>query len=222
MPHFNFMKYSIPKGAIETDFFEKKSRFITNLCNITSKTEAITFIKSINLLHSDANHNCTAFIVGNPDSPKDIHCNDDGEPSGSAGKPMLHILLHKNIGDVVVVVTRYFGGVKLGTGGLVRAYGKAVKDGLDKIVLIPFTEKTTITTSFQYQFEAAVRQLIEKSGAHLLSTKYTESVIFVIELVLENKVKFCNDIRDLSRGRAEICDKVVQDTDADRLRSSTP
>jgi uncharacterized YigZ family protein len=204
------MKYFIPKGAIETDFYEKKSRFITHLCNITSKTEAIAFIKKINLLHSDANHNCTAFIVGNPDSPQEIHCNDDGEPSGSSGKPMLHILVHKNIGDVVVVVTRYFGGVKLGTGGLARAYSRAVKDGLDKIVLIPFTEKTTITTSFQYQFEAAVRLLIEKSGAHLLSTKYTESVIFIIELTLENKVQFCNDIRDISRGRVVICDKDVK------------
>jgi uncharacterized YigZ family protein len=198
------MTYFTVRGTATIEFLEKKSRFIGHISNISSRADAIDFIRQIRMIHPDANHNCTAFMVGNPASPTDIHFNDDGEPNGTAGKPMLQILQYKNIGDVVAVVTRYFGGKKLGTGGLVRAYTKAVKDGLDSAELISCVKKTTITISFDYQYEKTVRKMTEASGSEILSADYSEFVTFSVELVSDKMSKFCRTITEVSRGSAII------------------
>ena len=112
-------------GQIE----EKKSVFIANIARADSEEEATAFIETMKKKYWDARHNCSAFVIG--ERGELTRCSDDGEPSGTAGRPMLEVLLRENIKNIVVVVTRYFGGTLLGTGGLVRAYTQAVKEGLN-------------------------------------------------------------------------------------------
>lgn len=119
--------YFVPSGDTSTEFIEKKSRFITYLAHVTTEDEAQEFIDSIRKKHSDATHNCIAYRLYNPRIER---FSDDGEPSGTAGMPMLEVLKKEDIYDVCVVVTRYFGGILLGAGGLVRAYAKGAADGI--------------------------------------------------------------------------------------------
>ena len=104
----------------------KKSRFITHLAQTGSRQEALDYIKSIKSKYPDARHHCYAYIIGDPKVTTELSMSDDGEPSGTAGKPMLNVLLHHNLGNVVAVVVRYFGGTKLGKGGLNRAYSSSI------------------------------------------------------------------------------------------------
>ena len=120
--------YKILLEGGEGEIVEKKSRFIATLRPVNSEEEAVSFIEEMKKKYWDARHNCSAFVIG----PKAelTRCSDDGEPSGTAGRPMLEVLLGEEVRNVAVVVTRYFGGTLLGTGGLVRAYTQAVKEGL--------------------------------------------------------------------------------------------
>ena len=122
--------YEGGSGEIE----EKKSRFIANIAPVTTEEEAVAYINAMKKKYWDARHNCSAFIIGR--NQELTRCSDDGEPSGTAGRPMLDVLLREGIRDVVVVVTRYFGGTLLGTGGLVRAYQGAVQEGLKNCTII--------------------------------------------------------------------------------------
>lgn len=183
---------------------EKKSRFITLVTEVTSKEEAVSTLSAIVAREVGANHNCSAYIIGNPSSPENIHCSDDGEPSGTAGKPLLNILLHENIGNVLVVVTRYFGGIKLGSGGLVRAYSNGLKMALKKSVLREYVLKQRVKISFHYQFEGAVRRIIEESGALITEAVYGAEPCFYLEIVEEQLESFMYDIREITSGRVEI------------------
>ena len=120
--------YQVLLTAGQAEIVEKKSRFIAYLAKCESEEEATDFIEKIKKKHWDARHNCSALVIG--DSAQLTRCSDDGEPAGTAGRPMLEVLLGSGVRNVAVVVTRYFGGVLLGTGGLVRAYSQAVKEAL--------------------------------------------------------------------------------------------
>jgi len=120
--------YQIIRSDGFAEVVEKKSRFIANIRQVVSEEEAVNFIEEMKKQYWDAKHNCSAFVIGNKGQL--TRCSDDGEPSGTAGRPMLEVLLGEEIRNVAVVVTRYFGGTLLGTGGLVRAYSEAVKKGL--------------------------------------------------------------------------------------------
>ena len=112
---------------------DQKSRFISRAGCVTSKDEAKLFVHQCRLDYEDAGHYCWAYLLGNPDRASSAAMSDDGEPSGTAGKPILNVLQHKNVGDIMVVVVRYFGGVKLGAGGLVRAYSSSAQLVMDKL-----------------------------------------------------------------------------------------
>ena len=118
----------------EAEIVEKKSRFIATVRPVSSEEEAVAFIAEMKKKYWDARHNCSAFVIG--DRQEMSRCSDDGEPAQTAGRPMLDVLLREDIHNVAVVVTRYFGGVLLGTGGLVRAYQKSVQEGLAASVII--------------------------------------------------------------------------------------
>ena len=124
--------YTLYKGGIG-EYEEKKSRFIATLEPVSSEEEAAAFIAAIKKKYWDARHNCSAYIIG--DDGRKTRCSDDGEPSGTAGRPMLDVLAGEKITNACVVVTRYFGGTLLGTGGLVRAYSAAVKDAIANIAM---------------------------------------------------------------------------------------
>lgn len=120
--------------AGEGEIIEKKSRFIATVRIVHSEEEAVQFIESMKKKYWDATHNCSAYVIG--ERKELMRCSDDGEPQGTAGRPMLDVLLGEDIYDVAVVVTRYFGGTLLGTGGLVRAYSRAVQEGLAQSIII--------------------------------------------------------------------------------------
>jgi uncharacterized YigZ family protein len=174
--------YLIPASSISHCTVEKKSRFITFVSEVNSKSEAIEHLRTIAVREVGANHNCYAYIIGNPSSPLDIHCSDDGEPSGTAGRPLLNILQHENLGNVLVVVTRYFGGIKLGSGGLVRAYSNALKMALAEIEIIQHVEKKKLRICFQYQFEGVIRYTCKEYGVVIHETNYEQGPCFIVEL----------------------------------------
>lgn len=196
--------YYIPVNTVTQTTVEKKSRFITFISGVSSKEEALEHLSVIATREVGANHNCSAYIIGNPSSPKAIHCSDDGEPSGTAGKPLLNILLHENIGNVVVVVTRYFGGIKLGSGGLVRAYSNGLKLALNDIELQDFVAKKKIHISFHYQFEGVIRRACEDYGIIILDTRYEAEPCFYLDVeegVLES---FVAELQEITSGRVQI------------------
>ena len=128
------MAYCVVHRGGEGEIIEKKSRFIATVRPVETEEEAVAFINEMKKKYWDARHNCSAFVIG--EHQELTRCSDDGEPAQTAGRPMLDVLLKEGITNVAVVVTRYFGGVLLGTGGLVRAYQKAVQEGLAASVII--------------------------------------------------------------------------------------
>lgn len=183
---------------------EKKSRFITFVSEVSSKEEALEHLRVIATREVGANHNCSAYIIGNPSSPQAIHCSDDGEPSGTAGKPLLNILLHENIGNVVVVVTRYFGGIKLGSGGLVRAYSNGLKMALNELELQNFVAKKKIHISFHYQFEGIIRRACEDHVVSILDTRYEAEPCFYLDVEENLLESFIAELQEITSGRVQI------------------
>ena len=154
--------------------FEKKSRFIATVRPVKTEEEALTFIESMKKKYWNATHNCFAYVIGERSQVQ--RCSDDGEPSGTAGKPMLDVLLGEDIHDVVVVVTRYFGGTLLGTGGLVRAYGGAVKAGLEASTVIVKLHGAKIRVKTDYTGLGKIQYILGQQGILIVNSVYTDSV----------------------------------------------
>lgn len=142
--------YPIPAGFLERETEIKKSRFIARVAPVTSRDDVRGWLEQAHRDHPDARHICWAYQIGRPGSAAEAAMNDDGEPSGTAGKPILNVIQHKDMGDVLVMVIRYFGGIKLGAGGLVRAYAGAAESVLSQVerVIQPALESVTITMGF--------------------------------------------------------------------------
>ncbi|MGG3841862.1 YigZ family protein, partial [Anoxybacillus kestanbolensis] len=153
--------YYTVKGYGEAEIIIEKSRFICYVERATTEEEAVRFIHQIKKKHWDATHNCSAYIIGEHDHIQ--KANDDGEPSGTAGVPMLEVLKKKKLKDTVVVVTRYFGGIKLGAGGLVRAYGKAVTEGLKASGIVERKLMRIMHTTIDYTWLGKVENELRSS-----------------------------------------------------------
>ncbi len=158
----------------EGEISEKKSRFIATVHPVKTEEEAVSFIETIKKKYWDATHNCSAFVLGLRSEV--TRCSDDGEPGGTAGRPMLEVLLGEEIRNVAVVVTRYFGGTLLGTGGLVRAYGRAVKEGLSQCDIIEKTFALRLRITTDYNGIGKIQYILGKNGYATLSTDYTDQV----------------------------------------------
>lgn len=158
----------------EGEIVEKKSRFIATVRPVESEEDATQFIEEMKKKYWDARHNCYAYVVGN--NMELQRFSDDGEPSGTAGKPMLDILLAQEIHNAAVVVTRYFGGTLLGTGGLVRAYGGAVKEGLANSVVIEKTYGTLLEIRTDYTGLGKIQYQLAQKGIDILDCIYAEDV----------------------------------------------
>lgn len=170
-------------------YIEKKSRFICHLKYVSSLEEANEFILSEKKKYYDAKHHCSALILG--ENCEICRANDDGEPSGTAGKPLLEILMHEGITDVVCVVTRYFGGTLLGTGGLVRAYSESLKDAISKSEFKEKKEAYIYKVVFSYSFDNAVMKCLKDYGIEPVSKEYTDNVFMEFHVPTE-----ISDIRD--------------------------
>jgi len=196
--------YYTPVNTVTHTSVEKKSRFLTFVSEVSAKEQALEMLGVIATKEVGANHNCSAYIIGNPSSPKVIHCSDDGEPSGTAGKPLLNILVHENIGNVLVVVTRYFGGIKLGSGGLVRAYSSGLKMALGGIELKGFVAQKKMKISFHYQFEGVIRRTCEDRGAVILDTHYGVKPCFYLDVEEAGLESFIAELQEITSGRVQV------------------
>lgn len=186
----------------EGEIVEKKSRFIATVCPIHSEEDAVMFIEKIKKKYWDARHNCHAFILGERNEVS--RCSDDGEPSGTAGKPMLDVLLGAGLHNVCVVVTRYFGGTLLGTGGLVRAYSQAVQAGLENSLIVEKKLCCRMKIYTDYNGIGKIQYILGKSPAITLNTEYTERVVVEILIEKGNFDSLCKEIVEATSGRAEL------------------
>lgn len=165
-------KYVHASGVGE--IVEKKSRFIATIAPVKSEEDAQKFIEGCKKQYWDATHNCTAFTIGSRHQL--TRCSDDGEPAGTAGRPMLEVLLGEDIHDAAVVVTRYFGGTLLGTSGLVRAYGRAVQEGLKNAVILEKRKGVHLDIHTDYNDFGKVQYLLGQHQVPILQSDYTDSV----------------------------------------------
>lgn len=192
---------SIYKGGT-AEIEEKKSRFIATIRPVSSEEEAASFVASMKKQYWDARHNCSAFVIGG--SGQKTRCSDDGEPSGTAGRPMLDVLVNEHITNVCVVVTRYFGGTLLGTGGLVRAYSSAVKAALANCEIIRKINGHSVEIECDYNDFGRIKSMLDRSGARMKDVDYGQSVTAVI--ITPDAKALVRDITDISSGRAHIGD----------------
>lgn len=181
---------------------EKKSRFIATVRPAASEEEATAFIAEMKKKYWDARHNCSAFIVG--EQPETSRCSDDGEPAQTAGRPMLDVLLGEELHNVAVVVTRYFGGVLLGTGGLVRAYQRAVREGLRASVIIEKREGIRLTVGTDYTGLGRLQHLIASREYALVNTLYTEKVELLLVVPAGEQAAAEREIVEVTSGNAVI------------------
>lgn len=168
-------------------FFEtiSRSRFITTIGHAADDAAAKEFIREIRSEFSDASHNCWAYQLGPPGDTSSIGMSDDGEPHGTAGRPMLTVLVHAGVGEIVAVVTRYFGGIKLGKGGLVRAYTSGVKQALAQLSTAHKQELEVLTVLFDYQHLREVQKICRTLNARIVNEVYKEEVSLEIEIKKE-------------------------------------
>ena len=193
--------YSGASAEIE----EKKSRFIATVQPVASEEEAAGFIARMKKQYWDATHNCSAYVIG--DNGEFTRCSDDGEPSGTAGRPMLDVLTRRHITNAAVVVTRYFGGTLLGTGGLVRAYQGAVSEALKECVILHRTEGVIFTIRCDYNDFGKLQYIAAQNGYRILSTDYADSV--TLRMLADSDVRdsAVSVITDSTAARAEFLDE---------------
>lgn len=184
------------------EIIEKKSRFIANISPVETEEDAIAFIDAVKKKYRDATHNCTAYTVGMRHEIS--HCSDDGEPSKTAGRPMLDVLLGEDIHNICVVVTRYFGGTLLGTGGLVRAYQGALKAGLENCKIIDKCFGKRFLVKTDYNGIGKLQYLAASMQAFILSTDYTDIVEVKLLLPPELENAFLKKFNEAVSGKADI------------------
>lgn len=194
--------YTTVGNSGSAEILIQKSRFIGHAARAETEQQAIEFIDSIKLLHKTATHNCSAYLIGEHDSIQ--KANDDGEPSGTAGFPMLEVLKKQGLKDTVVVVTRYYGGIKLGSGGLIRAYGKAVSAALTAARIVDRQLHYLMKTSIDYTWLGKLENEIRQSPFPLDHLEYTEGVDLYIYVPVKKEMEFIDWINGLTNGQAQI------------------
>ncbi len=194
--------YQVVVEGGQGELVEKKSRFIATVQPVENEEEAAAFIEMVKKKYWDATHNCTAFVVGN--GALLTRCSDDGEPSGTAGRPMLEVLLGEKLKNVAVVVTRYFGGTLLGTGGLVRAYSQAVKEGLKNCRLGTLRVGVHLLVETDYNGIGKILYLLGSRGIEPLKSEYTDKVTLELLFPAVWKEMLVKELTEATAGRAVI------------------
>lgn len=194
--------YRVVYEGGEGEIVEKKSRFIATVRPIETEEEAVAFINGMKKKYWDARHNCSAFVIG---SRQEVtRCSDDGEPAQTAGRPMLDVLLREGITNVAVVVTRYFGGVLLGTGGLVRAYQSATQAGLAASKIIEKRQGKKLIIHTDYNGLGKLQYLFGQQKTAILDTEYAADVVLTILVPLEQKDFLYREITEQTNGTAQM------------------
>lgn len=197
------MKILLEAGSAE--IIEKKSRFIASLCSVSTPEEAQAFIEQTKKKYWDAKHNCSAYVIGK--DGQYTRCNDDGEPAQTAGLPMLEVLLHSQVRNVVVVVTRYFGGTLLGTGGLIRAYGQTVKAALENSVIGEEVEGFMLTIEADYTDVGKVQYLLAQKKITIINSIFEQAVTFELQMQKDVLQSIIDELTEVTCGRIIIKEK---------------
>ena len=194
--------YRVVYEGGEGEIVEKKSRFIATVRPIETEEEAVAFVNEMKKKYWDARHNCSAFVIG---SRQEVtRCSDDGEPAQTAGRPMLDVLLREGITNVAVVVTRYFGGVLLGTGGLVRAYQSATQAGLAASKIIEKRQGKKLIIHTDYNGLGKLQYLFGQQKTAILDTEYAADVVLTILVSVEQKDFLYKEIIEQTNGTAQM------------------
>lgn len=184
------MTYHTLATPCQATYEIKKSEFLAYAYPIEHKEQVMFHVEQLKAQYPDARHHCLAYILGDPNNTTHAGFDDDGEPNGTAGRPILNVLQHKGIGNVLVVVVRYFGGIKLGAGGLTRAYATATQMVVDEMTLVPFIPKTTITIATTFADEAQIRYLVGQVAGEIVSVEYGSDVEMVVQLDAKRQDEF--------------------------------
>lgn len=194
--------YKILYRGGEGEIVEKKSRFIATTRPVESEEEAVAFIEEMRKKYWDARHNCSAYVLGERGQIQ--RCSDDGEPSQTAGRPMLDVLLGEGIRNICVVVTRYFGGTLLGTGGLVRAYSGAVQEGLKHSTVMEKLLGSRIQITTDYNGIGKIQYVAAQMGLTTLDTEYTDQVIVTLMVPAGQGKELVHQVTEKTNGKAVI------------------
>lgn len=187
-----------------TELIIKKSHFITSVARTHGVEEAKKFIDRVTKEFSDARHNCFAYNADKPGSSGYAGCSDDGEPHGTAGQPMLNVVLHSDVGELTVVVTRYFGGILLGTGGLVKAYQDSVKQALDTLKTTNMVLMQGFDITIDHSCVTLMQRLVKRLNIEMLNQAYTDKVSFSLNIPLDNVDAFISEVTQMTSGKAII------------------
>lgn len=188
------MSYPIPTQQTVAEIEIKKSRFIAYATHITSREAGMTWLADIKAQFPDARHHCWAYQIGNPNCATNAGMGDDGEPSGTAGKPILNVLQHKKIGDVMICVVRYFGGIKLGAGGLTRAYGQAAQAVMEILPTEQEVPKIQLQVVCEFAQEQPLRHWLSLVSGEILSVDYQQTVTVQVEIPEQEVDGFCQTL----------------------------
>lgn len=182
----------------------RRSRFIVSIARVSSTEEAKAFIERIRAEHPTATHNCWAFNAGAPEDTAQVGASDDGEPQGTAGRPMLTVLLHSGVGEIAAVVTRYFGGTLLGTGGLVRAYQGSVKQGLDSLSVVLREDMQRFVVSIEPHQVSDFQHFLAEAKGRVLTSDFRFDATFEVEIPKPHAQTFADRMMEVTAGEALI------------------
>ena len=198
------VSYRVPAGTQRSETVVERSRFIATVGRATAPDAARMMIDRVRQEFTDASHNCWAYVAGPPASSAAVGFSDAGEPHGTAGRPMLDVLLHSGIGEIAVVVTRYFGGTKLGKGGLVRAYGGAVQDALAQLQTIELVPRMHALITLGYGDVEVVKRLAARHRVEVTDEQYGARVTYRVAVPIADVAAFRADVADATSGRAHV------------------
>jgi uncharacterized YigZ family protein len=187
-----------------TEQLIQRSRFITTVARAATSDDAHAFVRRIREEFADATHNCWAFVAGPPGSSGQVGMSDDGEPHGTAGRPMLTTLLHSGVGEIVAVVTRYYGGVKLGKGGLGRAYSGGVVNALETLPRSEKVDRVEVTVRTGHAHVPGARRVFERLEATLLDEVWGQDVTYRLGVPRAALEALKGELGELTRGQAEV------------------
>lgn len=202
MAEANTEEYRVLLDGGEGEIVEKKSRFIATIRKCETEEEAVAFIEEMKKKYWDARHNCSAFVIGSRGEL--TRCSDDGEPGGTAGRPMLEVLLGEGIRNIAVVVTRYFGGTLLGTGGLVRAYTQAVKEGLKSCTVGKMRRGCELEVGTDYNGIGKILYLLGQRGIEPQNSDYSDVVVLRILIPSQMEQELCREMVEATCGKVKI------------------
>lgn len=201
-------RYAIPAARHRTEQTIERSRFICTIARVQTPDDAQAFVREMNAEFADATHNCWAFVAGPPGSTNHIGLSDDGEPHGTAGRPMLTVLTHSGVGEIAAVVTRYYGGTKLGTGGLVKAYGGAVQHALLTLPTTERVERVDVDLTIAYGRLSAIQQVLPAHEADVVDQRFDADVVLKLRLPKTNLAMLRAAVADITRGEARLSEAV--------------